>query len=388
MMSKPAPDRGTPPADASARSVALAVLRSGPVSRAELSRQLGLSTASLTRLTRPMLTSGLLIERRAELISRTGRPSRPLDVDAGHANFLGIKLTGSVAYAVVCDLKGVELARDERPIADPSPAAVVALVNSITESQRIDWPRLAGIGISLGGTVEGRRMVRRAPFLGWRDVALTDALSTEVDLPVSLDNDLRALAQAEHWFGAGRGCRSLLVITVGVGVGAAAVVHDQLLEGRGGLATLVGHWILDPDGPPCRDVDHRGCASAILTSGAIAEQATSGLHRPVSFEQCVGLAVAGDPVAGRVISYAADRLGFLTARLADVFAPERIVITGDGLDYVVAAEDDFRQALQENRSTEADPDDVRIAPGDFFNWARGAASIAIRDYVLTDLPVT
>jgi predicted NBD/HSP70 family sugar kinase len=154
------------------------------------------------------------------------------------------------------------------------------------------------------------------------------------------------------------------------------------------MAAQIGHWILDPDGPPCLDGDHRGCASAILTTGAISTLATAHLHRPVSFDQCVGLALAGDPVATKIIEYAAAGLGKLTALLADVIAPQRILITGDGLAFVTAAEATFRGTLRRQRSREAGPDDVRIEAGDFFDWARGAAAVAIRDHVMNDLPVT
>ncbi|HEY9294536.1 MAG TPA: hypothetical protein VIP98_24915 [Microlunatus sp.] len=74
--------------------------------------------------------------------------------------------------------------------------------------------------------------------------------------------------------------------------------------------------------------------------------------------------------------------------MADVLAPDRIWITGDGLAFVAAADDTFRRSLRRERSREADADDVRIEAGDFFDWARGAAAVAIRDYVVNDLPVT
>lgn len=387
-MSRAVLEVGAATPDASARSVALAVLRTGPVSRAELARQLDLSTPSLTRLTRPMLASGLLVEGDAELVSRTGRPARPLDIDPEHAFFVGIKLTDSVAYTVVTDLKGEEIGREERPVTDPSPDGIVALITAISRDHRADRPRVAGLGVALGGTVEGHRLVRRAPFLGWGEVPLAERLEQATDLPVSVDNDVRALAQAEHWFGAGRGCDSLVVITVGVGTGCAVVIQDRLLEGRHGLAAIIGHWVLDPDGPDCFEADHRGCAAAVLTSGAISDLATRRLGRPVSFDQCVGLAAAGDPVAEEIVRYAAGHLGLLTARVADLIAPERILITGDGVGFVDVAEDTFRAALRRHRTGEADDDEVVIDHSDFYDWARGAAAVAIRRYVLTDLAVS
>jgi predicted NBD/HSP70 family sugar kinase len=389
-MTRPVPERSAErPASAgeSARSVVLAVLRSGPVSRAELARRLGLSTASLTRLTRPMLSNGLLVEHRAESASRTGRPARPLDIAAGQAYFIGIKITRDTMYTVLSDLKGAVTDRSSRPITDRSTEAVIDLITAGIAERRADRPGIAGVGIGIGGAVEGNRIVRHVPALGWDEIELADEIGARTGLPVSVDNDVRALAQGEHWFGPGRGCSSLAVITVGVGVGCAVVVDDQLVEGRRGLAAQIDHWTLDPDGPSCVH-GHRGCADTLLTSGRISARATEALHRPVSFEQCVALAAAGDPTATTIIADAADHLGLLTARVADLLAPERILITGDGIDFVLQAEDRLRAALTRHRSYLADADEVRLSRSDFFDWARGAAAVAIRRHVLTGLPVT
>lgn len=381
-------ERSAGAADGSARSVALAVLRSGPVSRADLARRLGLSTASLTRLTRPMISSGLLVEQQPRGGNRTGRPSTPLDVDADRAHFLGIKITWDVIYAVVCDLKGRVLARTRQTVPDTSPDSIIDLMLMIIGRHREDWPRLAGVGVGIGGTVEGHRIVRQVPALGWNaELDLAQRLADRVSLPVSVDNDVRALTQAELWFGEGRGCSSLVMITIGVGVGCALVIDDRLYEGRRGLSAKVDHWTLDPDGPECPR-GHRGCADVLLTSGRISGLATERLGRSVSFEECVDLAGSGDPVAAEIVQNAAGCLGVLNARIADVIAPERILITGDGIDVALQGEDRLREALARNRSTLADPDDVRLLRSDFYSWARGAAAIAIRRYMLVGVRVT
>lgn len=380
-------ERSIPAADASARSVAIAVLRSGPVSRADLARRLGLSTASLTRLTRPMINSGLLVEQQPETASRTGRPSRPLDIDVGYAYFLGIKITWDVVYVTVCDLKGRVVASDWRPVADTASDAIIELILLIIAEQRRVWKRIAGIGVGIGGTVEGHRLVRRVPALGWTtEQDLAGRLTGPVGLPVSVDNDVRALTQGELWFGDGRDCSSLVMITVGVGVGCAVVIDDHLYEGRRGLAGLVDHQTLDPDGPECPR-GHRGCADVLLTSGRIAALAGARLGRTVTFEQCLGLAAAGDPIAEEIIQNAAEHLGLLVARVADLIAPERILLTGDGIGLAIQGEPTLRAALARHRSAIADGEDVRILRSDFYAWARGAAAVAIRRHMETEVPV-
>ncbi|HEU0182199.1 MAG TPA: MarR family transcriptional regulator, partial [Agromyces mariniharenae] len=89
----------------SARDLAREVLIHGPISRAELGRRLGLSPASLTRLSKPFLDRGLLVEASETLQGSTGRPARPLDVPVDAGRFVGIKVTGESAFGAVTDLR-------------------------------------------------------------------------------------------------------------------------------------------------------------------------------------------------------------------------------------------------------------------------------------------
>lgn len=80
-------------------------------------------------------------------------------------------------------------------------------------------------------------------------------------------DDVRALTLGEHWFGAGAGCSSLVVITVGASVGLGMVHNDELIEGARGYAGRGDHTIVDGAGPICT-LGHRGCVSAFMTNAA------------------------------------------------------------------------------------------------------------------------
>ena len=101
---------------ASARDLAREVLIHGPISRAELGRRLGLSPASLTRLSKPFLDRGLLVEASETLQGSTGRPARPLDVAVDTSRFVGMKVTGDHVFGAVTDLRAGEVATAERSL--------------------------------------------------------------------------------------------------------------------------------------------------------------------------------------------------------------------------------------------------------------------------------
>jgi predicted NBD/HSP70 family sugar kinase len=379
----------TPPADWSAldgshQRVAVEVLRYGPLPRAQLARRLGLSAGSLTRLTRPLVDSGLLVEgspESGEHAVRTGRPSLPLDVRPSTRRFLGSKITGDTLFAVVTDLRAHVLAEHTRPLPGQDPAAVVGAIADVTRLLRADHPDVVGLGVGIGGLVLDRRDVARAHFLGWHErVPLADLLNEATGLPTVVDNDVRALTAAEHWFGAGRGVQSLVVLTIGAGVGCGIVVHDRVIEGAHGGGGSIGHrpvvtWAVCEDG-------HRGCAQGLVSSGAICGTVAQALGRPVGYAEALQLAADGQAAARRAVDDAAAALGVLVADIANLIDPELVILTGDGIGLVDVARPALDAALAENRKPPLAPARVDVRPFPFTEWARGAAAVAVQEHVL------
>ncbi|MDT0187112.1 ROK family transcriptional regulator [Microbacterium sp. ARD31] len=359
---------------ASEAALARAVLIHGPVSRSALTSRLNLSPASLTRLAKPFLDHGLFVERDEDADGRVGRPARPLDMAPGLGSFVGIKLTGDVLYAVATDIRATAFATYDQPLAGQDPASVLAQIISVVGRFALD--DLRGVGVSVGGSVRDD-LVEFAPFLGWAGVDLAGPLSESLGVPVTLDNDLLALAEAEHWFGAGRGLPGFSVITIGAGVGHALVIHDDVVRSREAGVGLAGHLPLAHGGPRCAE-GHRGCSQALLTSGSIAAQVAAELGRPVDYDGVLALAVDGDPVARAVVDAAADALGRFIALAANLTQQPAIVLAGDGMQLFAIAEERVRAAIAGDRDPRADPVELFVDDSGFTGWARGAAAVAIQ----------
>lgn len=369
------------PAGGSTHQVALEVLRHGPLSRTELARRLDLSQASLTRLTRPLLTSGLLVEATPRPDPVTGRPTQPLDIVPGSHHFLGVKLTGDEAHAVLTDLRGSVLAAGSAPLTDHDPAAVVGTIAALTVDVGAGHPRASGLGVSLGGHSPDGSTVTVAPFLDWHDVPLGPLVAARTGIPTVVVNDVAALTAAEHWFGVGRGLQNFAVITLGAGVGYGLVVHDRLVSHPDMGIGLIGHYPLNAGGGVCPE-GHRGCATAALTIPMLTAQASAALQRPVGWDELLELAAAGHPVAARLVTDAGHGLGRLIAAVANLAMPDRIVLTGEGVDLARTASSVVDAGIRADRDPRAGAVDVVVSPGDFSRWARGAAVVAIQDFVL------
>ncbi|WP_083508832.1 ROK family transcriptional regulator [Arthrobacter alpinus] len=362
----------------SALELARLVLVHGPVSRGELAKELKLSVASLTRLSKPLLDAGLLVEGELVADGTVGRPVRLLDVRSDSAWFVGVKVGGDLLTAVLTDLRATILAQATLPLADTSSHTVVEGIAQLTEQLGAhNDVVVTGVGVSLGGQVRPNGVVHRAPFLDWNDVPLGMLLATRLELPVVVDNDVTALVAAEQWFGAGREVADFAVITVGAGVGYGLAIRNHVIRTADTGLGLGGHFPLDPTGPMCMD-GHRGCSTAMLSIPSICLQISAALGRQVNYEQALELAEEGNRVAVAVLEAAGKALGGLIAAAANLAMVNTIVLGGEGLALFTSRKATVVAALAAGRDPEAEAVTLRVASDDFTEWARGAAAVAIQ----------
>lgn len=366
------------------RSVAIEALVHGPLSRTELARRLNLSQGSLTRLTKPLIESGLLVEAPwagAPAETRQGRPSQPLDVVAESRLFLGFKVTDETVYGVVTTLRSDIVARLDRPLTSHDPEEVADLLARMAAELGARHPAVAGVGIGVGGFVREHAVVGESPYLRWRDVPLAELVRRRTGLPVVVENDVAALVEAETWFGAGRGLDRFVVLTIGAGIGYGLVLGGRRVpyaeEDRG----FGRHWIIDPQGP-LTPQGERGSAVSLLTIPSIRYQIGAATGQDASYEEILARAAAGEPMSARVIGEAGRALGTLLAHIANFVMPQKILLAGEGVGLMEVAGDTVRDTVRAHRHPLAAPIHLETKVSDFHDWARGAAVLAIQVLVL------
>ncbi|WP_329280407.1 ROK family transcriptional regulator [Streptomyces sp. NBC_01451] len=368
------------------------VLSHGPLTRAEIARRAALSPAAVTKAVRPLIETGYLLEDVDEEHRRAlGRPANPVRVDGDRALFIGVKVTGDEIIAVLTDLCcRIRVAR-HIPLGDRRPGGVLATLSGLvlellTDAEGFGVP-VRGLGIAVSGEVDrAEGMVRYSPFLEWRDVPLANLAAMTVGLPVTVDNDVRALTVAEQWFGAGVGLSDFALVTVGAGIGCGLVVGGRVVSGAHGVAGEIGHLPLDPAGPRCH-CGNRGCVEAIASDSAIVRdvRAETGIDVADAAE-ALELAHRGDPGAREVYARAGAAIGRAIASVVNLLGPERVIISGEGL----AAYDLFAERIRDTFAASAFGAaarcDVRTRPLPFEEWARGAAATAIQSFIRSDTP--
>lgn len=370
-----APDIGA------SRAVALEVLLHGPIARSDIARKLKLSPGSLTRLSAPLIDAGLLVEGDERNQGRAGRPSRPLDVVSASRHFLGFKVTGATVRGVVTDLRATIVDEATVNLTRTSVDEVVDAISSLSSRLGSAVDSVSAMGIGVGGLVEKNGVVQSAPFLEWENVPLKALVELRTGIPTVVANDLIAFTEYENWFGAGREIERFAVITLGVGIGYGLVVHDEIVaDGDYGIG-LVGHWPIDPFGPVC-PAGHRGCARSVLTNSAITDAVSSAIGRAVTYEAALDLASQGEPAAMRIVDEAGRGLGRLIAAISNLTMPEVVVLGGEGVRLADVASKSIAEGIAENRDPRAHSPRLHTTSGDDSEWCRGAAVLAIQNYVL------
>ncbi|MGP4110772.1 ROK family transcriptional regulator [Streptomyces sp. 4N509B] len=367
-----------------ARPILRELVIHGPLSRTTLARRLGLSVGSLSRLTKPLVASGVVVEQDVAYDPVNGRPTRPLRVVVDGLRFVGIKLTSDRVYAVLTNLRADVLARGSAPLPDLTPEEVVERAGRLADELVGDGERPVSAGITLGGDEHAPTRVDEGEFLdsgllGWRRVPVRRLMAARLGVPCVVRNDVTALAYAHQWFGEARGLSDFAVVTIGEGIGYALFVHGRAVRVTEADLGEFGHQILDPGGPLCPS-GHRGCAGAYLPTRSVLMAAAQGLRRFPNHEEVLRLAAAGDPVCSRVVGQTAWALGALIANLTTCTTVKTVIVAGEAVGVVGLARGDLDRGMADRRR---DPEPVRLVvqPHDFGDWARGAAVGAIRAHV-------
>ena len=367
------------PRDRAAQEVALEVLLHGPLSRSEIARRLNFAPATLTRASSELIAGGLLVES-GQITEGRGRPPTLLDVVADSHHFLGVKVSVDTLTAVVVNLRGESVTPIRIVRHGGEPREVADCIVSLSSEFSVEFV-LDGIGIAVGGVVGENDLIESAPFLKWNAVPLAATVERATGLRTACANDLEAYTRAMHWFGEGSGYSNFAVLTLGVGVGYGCVANGAPLLGPDSGVGLVGHWPLDPLGPTCSQ-GHRGCAESTLTTPFIERQAAEALGQHHPWPSLLDLHHQGNEAVRSIFERAGLAFGKLVAAVANLTAPELVIVGGEGIGLIRDTLPAVQAAVLQQRDPRASAVPMVLATDSNEEWCRGAAVPALQRFVL------
>lgn len=361
------------------RMAVLALLgRHGPASRATIARELDLSPATVSQVSRRLIHQGV-VEPLYFAPSEGGRPGQLLGlvVDAGRA--IGVKLAADHIVLVNVRLDGQVLATSSDAFDAVAPDAIDKLLAHLEVFLHSGDDHLLGIGVCVPGVVARPDVGDvNAEVLGWAGMPLGRHLRKAIGVPVLIENDVKALAVAERLFGGGQNRRNFVVVTVGRGVGFACVISGVLERGANGGAGELAHVVVSSNGPECA-CGQRGCLEAYVgADGLVAAGRTAGVLGPgQGLDWLAQLADQGQATAREVFARAGQRLAHAVAPAIAALDPEVILVAGEGTTSWPHWDAAFRTSLARRLPRWMRDIPVEVDEWGESSWARGAAAIVL-----------
>lgn len=217
----------------------------------------------------------------------------------------------------------------------PTPATIEGLMDLLArlwkdlKAQAPDTIRAAGFGFPGIYNLHDRKILQSPNYGGLDDFDLYPEIGRVLDVPFLVDNDANMAAYGEWAYGAGRGVSSLVLLTIGTGIGGGIILDGKLWQGSCGYAGEIGHIVVNPEGERCA-CGIRGCLEAEAAAPAIVRKyaAFSGRTEAVTAEDIYKRAEAGEPAAIEAYAKAGYYLGIGLGMLLNLLNPGKILLGG------------------------------------------------------------
>lgn len=309
------------------RKMFLRILRTTPMSRADIARRMGLTRAATSLIADELMSEGLIEETTASATSR-GRTPVPLTLrhDAGYA--VGVYLNRDGCTAGVVDMCGTVLAKERLLLEGTGNwEKLEILANAIDAMQRrlkIPQEKMVGIGVSAPGPLdgEGGRILNPPRFDMWHYAELGSILRQRLGLSVYLENNASCLARYNQGKPEACGSENFLLLLVDSGVGSGVVNHGKILKGAGYFTSELGHTSIDYKGRSCI-CGNVGCLEAYA--------AIPNLLRDTPFSTWAEVMdhVEDDPRAAQLLELETDYLAAGVANMTNMVSVDTVLVAGD-----------------------------------------------------------
>ncbi len=255
---------------------------------------------------------------------------------------IGVDLGGTNIKAGVVDMKGKVVASDSvKTCVDKGLEEVVKRIcqacDQVRKKAGLDWSAVHGVGIGSPGTLNLRKgIVLFSPNLPCMNGApLLDMVHAEIKVPCILENDANAAAYGEKWAGVGRDVQSLVLFTLGTGIGGGVIIDGKVLHGFNDVAAELGHQVVFANGHKC-GCGNLGCieayASAPNTVRRMKEALQAGRRSVLkgNFEAAdiSRAALQGDELAREIMEETGRLLGVVATNMLHIFNPQMVVFAG------------------------------------------------------------
>ena len=322
-----------------------------PISRAEIAHETALQRSTVSLIVEELRVDGLIEEVSGE--STGGRPPILLSLRTANAVAIGVDIGTTRTIVATSDLAGRVLEEETFKTHPDGAETTKRIIERARKLIRRNNGTIEGIGVSLPGLVNSEGTEMFVPNFNWRDLPLAKDVSTATGLPVTMDNDANAAAQAELWFGRPeiREVRDFILVLVEGGVGTGIVFDGQVYRGENGAAGEFGHMTIGQGAPvACASGSHECWEAFASERSALAryKNLTRSLNggAEVTFGELIDQGLRGEGPARTALKETANYLGIGIANLIRGLAPEAVIVGGPIVRSWPVIADDLKASVE------------------------------------------
>lgn len=326
-----------------------------PISRVKIAKVSKLAPASVTKITRYLIESGIVTETERQA-STGGRCAISLAPNAKNINVIAIKIGRKLLSLSIYNLTGHKSVDRRINVEDKTGAQLITLlqieIQTLIDDEQQQGNQVSALSVTLSGLIDPKQgKVIYTALNKLNNVALVDILEEKFNIPTFIGNHTRALALAEHYFGTTQENQDSIVISIHHGVGSGIIIQGKVLLGVNCNIGEIGHIQVNPIGKQCH-CGNFGCLETEVgdtvivekVQQAIAQGASTSLDSEIlTIDSIYQAAATGDPLCEQIVAKAASYLGKTIAMLINMLNPEKIVIAGK----ITAAQNTLFNAIQQ-----------------------------------------
>ncbi len=313
-------------------SILLLLNNNGAMSRKDIAETVGLTAASVTLICSELLEEGVIVELgEAEEEKRAGRKKILVDINPEYRNVLCIAVETDTTYIAVTDIKGKILSNCTIPT-DKNMEPETFFKNVTDECQKIFWKndivreKVLGAAVTIPGNVDRKKGISLNTYNIWTDpIPVAELVQKELGIPVVVENNLKAYAQTEIYFGLGRSVNNLFVLKWGPGVGASIIIDGKIYQGSNKMAAEIGHMTAVKHGRVC-NCKRNGCLETYVSTSAIRAEVKSELGKETL--DIKDLDIIKDPKIKKIIDEKLDMLAHNLRNSISILDPHHVVLVG------------------------------------------------------------
>lgn len=244
------------------------------ISRTDLSIFFNLTPAAISKIIKKLISYNLIVESHS-LQSTGGRPKKILKINSGYKKIIGINLGPEFIEVAISQLDGKLLEADKKYFTYKTQTKVVELLFQEISKMlgKYNINEIVGLGLALHGIVDNKEGISLfSPHFRWRELNIKELLEKLYKMPIIVENDVRAMAIAEHEFGSAEKLNSFVMLYISNGIGSSIVIDGKPFEGNTYSAGEIGHYVVKENSTTKCSCGKYGCLEAEFSDQAIKDK--------------------------------------------------------------------------------------------------------------------